>query len=521
MTVYEGAILTVDAHDTVARFLVEREGRIAYVGDRLPEEFRDDERVQLGQGALAPAFVDTHQHLASFAVFNDGLNVSSARSNAQIQQMVSDYARHAEGSMLLAFGASPHSVGEGRLLTRAELDEACPDRPMMMVKYDGHACVVNTSLLRRIEGRVGGLRGFHADTGEMNQEAFFKTSDYLTGSISLPRLVRSIQRALDCLAARGIGMVHTVSGVGFAGDLDISLETWLARSAQAGMQVRVFPQSLDVRTATRRGLPRIGGCFATALDGCFGSRDAALLQPYEGTDDRGVLYYDDALVTDFCRRAHDAGLQIEVHAIGDAAFEQATRCLEVALSADDARGRRHGVIHACLPTAAGIERCARLGIHLPMQTSFIDWPQEPDAYLATLLGPQRAARLNPLRTLWDAGIVLSAGSDAPCTDPDPILWMQRACNHSVPAQSLTVREALRMCTYHGAWVSFDEAERGSLEEGKMADMVVLSGNPYKVSASDLGSLKVERTVLQGRPYAGQTQGALAAVARGAVSRAKA
>ena len=112
-----------------------------------------------------------------------------------------------------------------------------------------------------------------------------------------------------------------------------------------------------------------------------------------------------------------------------------------------------------LPTEEGLQICAEYGIQLPMQTSFIDWPQEPDSYLRSILGDKRAAWLNPLRAMWDKGIVMSAGSDAPCTDPDPILWIQRACNHDNPEQSLTIKEALRMCTYNGAWTTFDEDER--------------------------------------------------------------
>lgn len=522
MKVYEGDILTVDEHDSVVRYLVEDGGRILFTGDELPAEYAQAPRERLDGRALCPAFVDTHQHMASFATFNAGLNVMDARSNRDIKRMVADFAAGFTGRILIAFGASPYSVEEGRLLSRSELDEACPEKPVFMVKYDGHACVVNSAMLRLVEGKVAGLRGFHPDTGEMNQEAFFAVSDYVTGSLSIPELVGNIHRAMDWLAARGIGMVHSVSGVGFAGDLDISLETWLARSAQQGFQVRVFPQSMDVRVAEKRRLPRIGGCFKCALDGCFGSHDAAMADPYiDAQGGCGVLYYDDATVIDFCKRANRAGLQIEMHAIGDAAFDQATRALKAALDDFPRADHRHGIIHACLPTEEGIAICAEYGIHLPVQTSFIGWPQEPDEYLASIMGADRAARLNPLRTFADAGIVLSAGSDAPCTDPDPILWMHNACNHTVPGQSLSVREALRMCTYNGAWVTFDEQERGSLECGKIADMAILSANPYEQPADRLRDIKVEGLILAGSPYGAQRAGFASSVLKGMLSKAKA
>lgn len=521
MKVYEGAILTVDAQDSVASFLVEDNGTIAYVGNTLPVKYASAPKENLGSRALCPSFVDTHEHLASFATFHAGLNVMHARSNADIMEMVADFARRSTAKTLIAFGASPYSVAERRLLSRSELDRACPSKPIMMVKYDGHACVVNTALLKLIDGKVKGLRGYHPESGEMNQEAFFAISDFITGSLSIPELVRNTQRAMDYLASKGIGMVHTVSGVGFAGNLDISLETWLARSAQSGFQMRVFPQSMDVGVAKKRNLPRIGGCFACALDGCFGSADAALNEPYAGSESTGILYYTDDEVIAFCKKANREGLQIEMHAIGDAAFDQAARALKAALDDFPRSDHRHGIIHACLPTDEGASICAEYGIHLPMQTSFINWPQEPDEYLEALLGAERAQRLNPLRRFWDAGIVLSAGSDAPCTDPDPILWMHRACNHSVAGQSLTPQEALRMCTYNGAWTTFDENKRGSLEAGKVADMAILSGNPYDTPASKLGTLKVEQLILGGKPYEGQRQGFVSALVKGLVSSAKA
>lgn len=520
MDIYEGTILTVNKKDEVCRYLAVDQGRVVYVGQDLPAEIAHHHVMHLGDTVLAPSFVDTHEHFASFSTFNAGLNVMNATSNDEIMQMVSDFAARTSAKTLIAFGASPYSVAEGRLLSREELDRVCPDRPMMMGKYDGHACVVNSALLALVDKKVKGLRGYHPDTGEMNQEAFFAVSDFITGSLSLPELVANMQRGIDYLASRGIGMVHTVSGIGFAANLDITLEMLVGKSAQHGFQMRVFPQSMDVRVATRRHLPRIGGCFANALDGCFGSADAALIEPYVGTDDHGVLYYTDEEVTAFCRSAHDAGLQIEMHAIGDAAFDQATRCLKAAIDANPRPDHRHGIIHDCLPTDEGIDICAAYGIHMPVQTSFINWPQEPDRYLEQLLGPERAGRLNPVRTFWDKGIVVSAGSDAPCTDPDPIMWMDKAVNNPNASQRLTPQEALRMCTYNGAWTTFDERERGSLEVGKVADMVMLSANPYEVPAAALGSIKVQGLILGGEPYRPQGQSVVQAVLAGIVGKAK-
>ena len=519
MKVYKGNILTVNAANDVSRFLVEDGGRIVFVGDDLPGEFLKAPMEDLGEKALIPAFCDTHQHFASFSIFNAGLNVMEAESNEEILKMAKDFYLRSRSKTLVAFGASPYSVKEGRLVSRRELDSICPDKPFFMVKYDGHACVVNSKLLEAVDEKCSKLRGYHPDTGEMNQEAFFAVSDYITNSVAIPELVKSMQKAVDFEAARGIGMVHTVSGVGFPGDMDINLEKWFAKSVGSGFQIRVFPQSMDVNVALKRKLPRIGGCFQCALDGCFGSQDAALYEPYANDpSNTGVLYYSDEKVIEFCKAAIRAGLQIEMHAIGDRAFDQACRAIKAALDDYPREDHRHGIIHACLTTEWGRHVCMDYKIQLPMQVAFDNWRQEPAEYTEAILGKERASRLNPIRTFKDLGCMVSFSSDGPCTAPDPIVWLDKAVNYSNPSERVSIQDALRMSTYNGYWAAFDEKERGSLEAGKIADMVVLSENPYEIPAERIRGLKVERTILGGKPYAKQKGGFVPTILKGIAGR---
>ena len=520
MKCYAGNVLTVDKEDRVYKYLVEDEGKIIYLGNELPECYKDIEIEELGDKALIPSFVDTHQHFASFSTFHAGLNVMDAKSNEEIKEMLKEFVKNSKAKTLIAFGASPYSVKEKRLISREELDEVCPNKELMIVKYDGHACIVNTRLLTKLDKKLKEERGYHPDSGEMNQEAFFKVSDYITSSLSIPELFRNMQKALDYQASRGIGCIHTVSGVGFSGNLDITFEKIFAKSLTNGFQVRVFPQSMNIKVATSRNIPRIGGCFECALDGCFGSHDAAMNEPYIDDGECGVLYYDDEKVISFCKEANRKGLQIEMHAIGDKAFDQATKALKIALDDYPRADHRHGIIHDCLPTKEGIEICSKYGIQMPMQSSFIDWPQEPEEYLKEILGEERVKKLNPIKTYLDNGIVVSFGSDAPCTDPDPIMWMDKAVNNSVVEERISIEEALRMCTYNGYWTSFDEKERGSLEVGKIADMVVLSVNPYTIKSEELKNIKVEKLILSGKEYKSAIENVPKAIARGMKSKMK-
>lgn len=234
MKCYEGAILSVDENNNVFRYLVENQGRIVYVGNTLPERYINAERISLGNRALIPSFVDSHQHFASFSTFQAGLNVMDAGSNEEISDMIREFVARSKGKTLICFGASPYSVKEGRLISREELDAVCPDKEIMVVKYDGHACIVNTKLLNKMSDKVKDLRGYHPESGEMNQEAFFKFSDYISSSLSLTELFSNMMNAADFMAQHGIGMVHTVSGVGFTMNLDITFEKIFAKSLKNG-----------------------------------------------------------------------------------------------------------------------------------------------------------------------------------------------------------------------------------------------------------------------------------------------
>lgn len=522
MKVYQGNVLSVNSKNEVFRFLVEDKGKILFVGDELPEEYRCCEIVALGQRALIPTFCDTHQHFASFALFNAGLNVMAAKSNTEILEMASHFYQRSHAKTLIAFGASPYSVEERRLVSREELDRVCPDKPFFMVKYDGHACVVNTVLLRQIEDKCKGLRGYHPDSGEMNQEAFFAVSDHITASIPVPELIHDMMLAVNYEASMGIGMVHSVSGVGFPKDLDIHMETWFARGLSSGFQLRVFPQKFDAEKAVKFKLGRVGGCFQCALDGCFGSTDAALLSPYANDNSNsGVLYYTDEQVTKFCKAANRAGMQIELHAIGDRAFAQAAAALKAALDDYPRDDHRHGIIHACLTTEESRKICADYHIQLPMQVSFDNWRQEPAEYTERILGRERNTALNPVRTMKDLGCTIGFGSDGPCTDPNPIVWLYKAVNHSNPNERVSIQDALRMSTYNGYWISFDEQERGSLETGKVADMVILSHNPYKLAPEELMKLRVEQTILRGKEFLPETGSFVRPILKGIFSSNKA
>jgi len=226
-----------------------------------------------------------------------------------------------------------------------------------------------------------------------------------------------------------------------------------------------------------------------------------LVDPYSNDpDNKGILFYKDTGIIKFAKEANRAGLQIEMHAIGDAATHQAVMAIEEALKGFPRNNHRHTIIHACLMSPEDLEKCAKLEIGITLQPGFLVSPLEPVEYLEEILGPWIKTG-SPLKDMIDSGIHLSTGSDAPVTHPDPIQAIYGACNHPYDVnQSVSIQQALKMATYEVAWMSFDEHQRGSLEQNKIADMVVLSQDPLKVDLKNLLKLKTDQLYLSGKIY---------------------
>jgi predicted amidohydrolase YtcJ len=502
MRVFQNAeFISCEDSNRVFKYLVEKDGNILFTGDQLPAEFSACESADLNGRCVVPAFGDTHIHFSSFAFFNAGLDCRDARDFHHLGEIIRAYLdRGKKEKVVLGFGCSAHTVAEKKLPDRHVLDRIT-DRPLMIVKYDGHAAVGNSALIAQMPAAILADPGFDKETGWFYLNAFYRAVNSITSSVSLPALFRNLIAGSDYLARRGIGLTHTAEGVGFPLDLDVDFMRFANRGLPQAF--RIFFQTMDVKKAQNRKLPRIGGCFATALDGCFGSEDAALRDPYTNNPaSRGTLFYPQKEVSDFVVRANRAGLQIAVHAIGDGAIDQALAAFEAAAK-DSPRGdSRHIIIHADLMDEGLIERAAGLNLCIALQTPFLYWRQEPVEYLERILG-RRVENLIPLKSMLDAGIVLAGGSDGPCTLPDPIGGMFAACNHPNASQSVSVLDALRMHTINCARLSFDETKRGTLTGGKRADFVVLNANPLTTPAEKLNSLKVEALYLQGEKYQGQ------------------
>ena len=508
MTVYTNArFLSCEESNRVGSAMAVDKGRIVWFGDRaeLPAAYRRAKTVDLGGAVVTPAFGDSHMHFESLCIFEQSFYLMDAADFDECAAIVRAYAdSRPRDKVLLGYGCSAHVVKEGRLPERADMDR-WTERPLMIIKYDGHAAVCNSAMMAMLTDEVRSDPGCREDSGWLYQNAFFKGVNEVTGRIPTMRILKGLSVGANMLAERGIGLVHNVEGVGFANDLDVDMIRFLAPGLPQAY--RIFFQTMDLEAVRKRHLPRVGGCFRLALDGCFGSEDAALLQPYANDpSNRGVLYYTQEQVNDFAIRANRMGLQITMHAIGDAAVEQCITAYEAAMTDCPRADARHVMIHCCLVSPSQLDRIQKLGLCLAVQSPFIYWKQEPQEYLDRILGPERGAALNPLGSMHRRGIVVADGSDGPCTRPNPLAAMACSVNHPDPNERLDRLQALRMITANPAYISFDDKNRGTLTVGKIADFVVLDGDP--LTAEDIASIRVKDLYLAGRRYNGRVPGVL-------------
>jgi predicted amidohydrolase YtcJ len=263
-------------------------------------------------------------------------------------------------------------------------------------------------------------------------------------------------------------------------------ELLLEESSQLPVDVVPYLQVRDVRRVKELGLNRVGGCLL--LDGSIGSHTAALADPFaDDPGNRGLLYFRDEILQEFISSANEAAMQTAVHAIGDRALEQILRVHERCASPASSR---HRVEHAELPGPSQIDRALALGLLFGMQPAFEHFWGGPEGMYRQHLGPERASRTNPLRTLAERGMPIAGGSDAPITPVSPMLGIHAAVNHPAECERLELSAAVEMFTTNGAYFSFDEAWKGKLAPGYRADLVLLDQDPFWVPASRLKDVAV-------------------------------
>jgi predicted amidohydrolase YtcJ len=523
-----GRVYVGDAAGSYAESLAIRDGLVVYIGsdDGVEEYIGPDTRVaELGGRSVTPGFHDAHVHPMTAGLEMSRCPLPSTADVVAIEaQIRACAATKATGSAwLLGGGWELTSFPDGN--PRAErLDALVPDRPAFLLSADGHSAWANARALEAAGisaatpdppgGRIERDARTGKPSGTLRESAIALVAN-MAPSATQAELGAATKLALRSLAQVGIVCAHEANATPQIWNSYLATIPGLEPlpRIRAALELpddwaRVDPLPALIAARERRIDPRARVVAVKLfLDGVIETRTAALLEPYVGSDERGHANFTpdalDALVT----RLDAAGFQVHMHAIGDRAVRMGLDAVEAARAANGPRDARHTIAHLEMVSASDLPRFRALGVVPNIQAL---WAQD-DAYIQELtiprIGDERALDLYPIGSLFATGAVVAAGSDWPVTSPNPLeaieVGITRRAEDAttgpgwLPEQRATFAQMLGAYTRGGAWLDFEENERGTLEVGRRADLLVFDRDLEALPPEQLSDARVVETVADG------------------------
>jgi predicted amidohydrolase YtcJ len=457
---------------------------------------------------IVPGFVDCHVHMTGFGQFLQTLNLRNVESVREMQQKLREYAqKDPEKSWILGGRWDQDKFAEKRYPTRWDLDAAVADKPVFLIRVCGHLGVANSRALQLADiSKEATIEGGKIDldeaTGEPNGILRENALGLVWKAIPKPN-PKELEKA--CISAckkavkAGLTCVHWI--VGSAEEIRIIQKLYRNRKlplrVYLGISADLLDQLIDLGMQTGFGndIVKIGFVKVFA-DGSLGARTAALKEPYsDRPETRGIILYTQRKLNKLVSKAHRAGLQLAVHAIGDRAIETVLKAFENALKKHPRKNPRHRIEHCSVLNPTLIKRMKRLGLIASVQPHFV----VSDFWVADRVGEDRARWVYPFKTLMKEGLIVTSGSDCPVEPIDPLLGVWAAVTRKTfEEESLTVEEALKTYTLNAAYASFDEERRGTIEAGKLADFTILSDDLFNVPPESIKDIRVEMVFVDGK-----------------------
>lgn len=496
LVLVDGAIhpMTGEDGEPAAEAIAIRDGRIVRVDSTYEVEFLEGVEttvIDLEGRTVLPGFIDAHTHLDHLGqqLLEADLGETTTRSEAV--DRLADH-RSTDTEWILGFGYDESQwTDTDEYLTREHLDQVSGDRPVAAYREDMHLVSVNSVALEQLGGDLPDENVERVDgepTGVLVEDAVGVVSDAVRPAPD--RLREYILAAQEYAHERGVTMVHEMVRPDAARvyrDLDLAAD--LTLRVRMNYWADHCDAILEAGLATNHGSDRVQmGGVKTFTDGSIGGRTAKLFDPYSDVDgERGEWVTEPEELEELVRRVDDAGLQMTTHAIGDEAIAAVLSAYE------DTTGERHRIEHAEVLTDELIDRIAASDAIVSAQPNFLKWAREDGLY-AQRLGDDRRTSSNQFGTLHTRDVPLVFGSD--CMPLNPLFGIDQAVNAPTPAQKLPVSAAIRAYTAGGAYAGFDEDRLGTIESGKLADLVVLEASPWNADA--IVDIDIAMTIVDGQ-----------------------
>lgn len=461
--------------------------------------------VDLRGATVLPGFIDCHSHLVEFGLSMRNLDLRETRSIEELKSLVSNKTTEAS-RWILGRGWDQEQFAERRYPAKYDLDEVSPDKPVFLRRVCGHIAVANSAALREAKitsattDPVGGIID-RDNSGEPTGILREQATDLVERYIPEPS-------AEDCetaaLAAGRIAVGAGLTSVHCIISSERELRALLNLKLEGRLPLRFYvfipPEQMGAikQLGLTRGFGddwvRLGG-IKLFVDGSLGARTAALEAPYtDQKDNRGVAIYTQKDLDRVVAECHLENLQVAIHAIGDRAIAMALDSVRKVKSGAPHKDSRHRIEHASVLNPELVHLFKHLEVIASVQPHFV----VSDFWIEQRLGRERSKYAYSFSSLLRAGVMTVAGSDCPIEPLSPLQGIQAAVTRPGSDEAIGVEDAVKMYTRNAAYASFEEKTKGTISPGKLADMVVLSRDPYLVPANSIKQIDVLMTIVGGR-----------------------
>jgi predicted amidohydrolase YtcJ len=516
LILHNGNIWTVDVKQPRAQAVAISGGRFTAVGsDReiLALAAGRTRKIDLGGRTVLPGFIDAHSHPAISGLNHLRMVACDLASISKVTAALHERAeRTPVGQWVLGFlyddSKTEHPV------TLQELDTAAPDHPVIVYHRGGHIAFANSLALKTAQVNEqtpdpdGGLfeRGpGGAFTGRVADKAVAVINKVIPEQNS-PQQGREAVKLISKMMT-GKGITSTGDASASAEDLRAYQDAYAAGELSLRVYSIMFVEFLDrmlaagIHTGLGDEWVRVGGIKQFA-DGSISERTARLSQPYVNRPDYyGLFLSTEEQLYENGKKAHAAGWQLSTHANGDVAIGRVLDVYERIQREMPRLDPRFRIEHCTLINDSLVQRMKALQVVPVPFSGYVYYHGEKMRFY----GAERTTHMFAMRSFLDAGLRPPDSSDYTASPFDPMMWLQSQTTRTDPQgdvwgpnQRITLEEAIRCGTIHGAYASFEENLKGSIEPGKLADLIVLGRDPFKENPSTLASIPVERTLVGGK-----------------------
>jgi predicted amidohydrolase YtcJ len=519
LILYNGNIWTVNASQPRAQAVAIAGGRFLAVGSTeevLALAAGGAKKLDLAGNTVLPGFIDAHTHPAMAGLDHLRMVDCDLRSIADILSALRKRAAQTPaGEWVLGFKYDDTKTSDDRPITIADLDGAVPDHPVLVEHRGGHTAWVNSLALKaaRVDEHTPDPPGGRYDhdpstgrlTGHIRENAKGGMQNLIPSKFTHADRQEGVKLISKMMTRTG------VTSVGDAMGTPDDLRAYQDARAAGDLSLRVYcliaDQFIDqmlaagIRTGMGDEWVRVGA-MKMFCDGSISERTARLSQAYIGRpNDFGILVADEEQLYPVARKAHEAGWQLGTHANGDVAIDTTLKVYERLQRELPRRDPRFRLEHCTVVNDSLVQRIKALGaIPLPFSTYAYYHGEKMKEY-----GAERVNHMFALRSFIDAGIRPTQASDYPPGPFEPMMALRSEVTRTDskgnvwgPKQKITVGEAIRVGTMNGAYASYEENLKGSIEPGKLADLVVLGRDPFNVDPLELINIPIQRTMVGGK-----------------------